>query len=412
VKRYWQFGLVLLAAGTIYPLLYLRQNFETSLLECLLISKGQLGVLYSLLGAVFCLTYVPSGWLADRFSPHRLITLSLVAVGALGLWFSTFPPYGALVAIFIAWGLFTGLTFWASLIKSVTQLAAEDEQGRFFGFLDGGRGLVEAVLASVALSIFVVLLNQGAGSQAALRAVIYLYCGACFGVAGLVGVFLRSDPARSIRSAVATPPSDLLADLLFLFRLPQIWLIALIIFCGYQVFWSTYAFSAFLQEAQGMTATTAGLITVTKLWMRPIGGIGGGFLGDRLSNTGVLSACLFLSAVALGGLAFFAQTPRPVMLFSVVLFVGLLVYAIRGLYWAIFHNCAVPARLTGLAIGLVSMMGYLPDILSPLIHGQIMTRFPGTRGYQIYFFYIACCGLVGAIAAQSRYVRATPRRNA
>ncbi len=83
-----------------------------------------------------------------------LISFSLIATGALGLWYSTAPSFGALVFIFGAWGLTTGLTFWAAIIKRVSMIASHDEQGRFFGFLDGGRGLIEALLATIAISLF------------------------------------------------------------------------------------------------------------------------------------------------------------------------------------------------------------------------------------------------------------------
>ena len=53
-----------------YPLIYLRQNFEVSILESFNITITQLGQLYSLLGVIFVVTYVPSGWLADRISPR------------------------------------------------------------------------------------------------------------------------------------------------------------------------------------------------------------------------------------------------------------------------------------------------------------------------------------------------------
>ena len=56
--------------------------------------------------------------------------------------------------IFGGWGLTTGLTFWAAVIKRVTMIAGAHEQGRFFGFLDGGRGLIEAMLATVAITLF------------------------------------------------------------------------------------------------------------------------------------------------------------------------------------------------------------------------------------------------------------------
>ena len=95
-----------------------------------------------------------AGWLADRIAPRFLIFFSLVATGALGLWYSTAPSMTGLMIIFGCWGLTTGLTFWASVLKRVKMIAHHSEQGRFFGILDGGRGLVEALLATVAPGLF------------------------------------------------------------------------------------------------------------------------------------------------------------------------------------------------------------------------------------------------------------------
>ena len=145
-KRYIQLALITLAGGAIYPLIYLRQNFEVSILESFGITLTQLGQCYSLLGVMFVVTYIPSGWLSDRFSPRWLISFSLVLTAALGLWFSTMPGYSELRIIFFGWGIATGLTFWAAMIKGVAVIARSQEQGRFFGILDGGRGLVEAIL--------------------------------------------------------------------------------------------------------------------------------------------------------------------------------------------------------------------------------------------------------------------------
>ena len=99
-KRYIQLALITLAGGAIYPLIYLRQNFEVSILESFGITLTQLGQCYSLLGVMFVVTYIPSGWLSDRFSPRWLISFSLVLTAALGLWFSTMPGYSELRIIF------------------------------------------------------------------------------------------------------------------------------------------------------------------------------------------------------------------------------------------------------------------------------------------------------------------------
>ena len=66
-QRYLQLALISIAGGAIYPLVYMRQNFELSMLEAFGISAAELQSCYALLGALFVLTYLPSGWLADRF---------------------------------------------------------------------------------------------------------------------------------------------------------------------------------------------------------------------------------------------------------------------------------------------------------------------------------------------------------
>ncbi len=77
--------LLVLAAGAIYPILYLRQVYQPTMLEVFHITDSQLGYLYSSLGTIFLLSYLPSGWLADRIAPRFLICFSLIATGALGL---------------------------------------------------------------------------------------------------------------------------------------------------------------------------------------------------------------------------------------------------------------------------------------------------------------------------------------
>lgn len=187
LRSYSQLVFIIVAAGAIYPLLYLRQNFELSILEAFNISQTQLRYCSSILGVIFMITYVPSGWLADRFSSRKLLAYSLLATGLLGLWFSTMPSYGSLLIIYGAWGLATGLTFWSAHIKLVAMLAKRDQQGRFFGILDGGRGLVEALLATIAIALFAYALSQEAGSAVlALKQVIYLYVGVLLVMAPLI----------------------------------------------------------------------------------------------------------------------------------------------------------------------------------------------------------------------------------
>ena len=60
------------------------------------------------------------------------------------------------------------------MIKRVNMIAP-DEQGRF-GLLDGGRGLVEALLATIAITLFAYVTQARGGTDAAgFKLVVHLY---------------------------------------------------------------------------------------------------------------------------------------------------------------------------------------------------------------------------------------------
>jgi MFS family permease len=368
-----------------------------------------------MLGVAFMLSYLPSGWLADRLSPRLLIVISLLGTGTLALWYARLPTYSELLVIFGGFGVTTGLTFWAALLKRVKLLASKGEQGRFFGILDGGRGLVEALLATIAISLFAYYTQQQGQSLAkGLQHVIELYAYTCLAI-GIVLAFLR-DPQR----ADATPEqkqskvkSNLWQDIKLLAALPELWLVTAIVFCGYHFFWATYSFSAYLEQGGlGLSATMAGVITTIKLWMRPVGGIGGGLLGDKFTNLRVLIWVLVLAAVGMLGLIVLPKLRVLSVVIVLVVFIGLMSYAIRGLYWAVLDQCSIPERVTGLAIGIISVVGYSPDVLLPLINGWITEKYAGMLGYQIYFTYVLVMGSFGIVAAITLQKRIAKRKAA
>ncbi|MDB9970510.1 MFS transporter [Porticoccaceae bacterium] len=408
LRSYSQLVLIIVAAGAIFPLLYLRQNFELSILEAFNISQTQLRYCSSILGVIFMITYVPSGWLADRFSSRKLLAYSLLATGLLGLWFSTMPSYGSLLIIYGAWGLATGLTFWSAHIKLVAMLAKRDQQGRFFGILDGGRGLVEALLATIAIALFAYALSQEAGSAVlALKQVIYLYVGVLLVMAPLIYWLLDDAEADTeLAKSDHSEKSSFRNDIMIVLTHREIWLCAICIACGYQLFYATYSFSAYLQQNFGLTAVMVGTITVAKLWMRPIGGIAAGFIGDWSSPEKVLSILLALASLSLAMMAFLPASAAALFMLAVVLLIGLLTYAVRGLYWATLGGCNVPNKIKGLAIGIISMIGYFPEVYLPLLSASLIEQYPGGLGYKIYYLILSIFGLFGAYAA---YLLARPK---
>ena len=398
-SRYFQLLLVTLAGGCIFPLVYLRQNFEVTILQSFGISAVELRNIYSVMGLMFWITYIPSGWLADRVQPRYLMSFSLAVTGLLGIWFSTYPDHDSIRIIFLGWGISTGLTFWAAMLKAVAIIARPEEQGRFFGMLDGGRGLVEAVLATIAISLFAYLINSG-GQEAseALKRVIWFYISFVLILVPLI-FFVVSDTEVDTQNSNPLAIAVLLADFKTLLSKQEIWLAAVCILCGYQLFWATYSFSAYLQVNFGLSAVTVGTITVAKLWMRPIGATTAGFLGDRFNREKVLAFLLFFSSLTLASLTLVSTQVGPSVLIGLVLTVGILTYGVRGVFWSILESCDVEDRIKGLALGMLSFLGFAPDFYQPLISGKLLEVFPGRAGYDVYYLGVAGMGVLGVFAA-------------
>ena len=105
LRRYFQFALIIFAAGVIYPVIYLRTNYQVTLLEVFSLSQAQLNNFYSMLGLAYVIGYLPSGLLADKISAKWLIAISLLGVSLSGFWFAQVPGPAAVNVIFFSWGI-------------------------------------------------------------------------------------------------------------------------------------------------------------------------------------------------------------------------------------------------------------------------------------------------------------------
>ena len=164
------------------------------------------------------------------------------------------------------------------------------------------------------------------------------------------------------------------------------------------MFYATYSFAGFVQTELGLSAVMAGWVTVGRLWMRPIGGILAGFIGDHFRVDRVLSIFLALCGLGLAGMILLPSGGALMLSLLVVLTVSMLTYAVRGIYWGTLEDCDVPARARGLAIGVISQVGYSPEIWVPLLNGYFLDTYPGRTGYAYFYGSIASLGLLGTLA--------------
>ena len=81
----------------------------------------------------------------------------------------------------------------------------------------------------------------------------------------------------------------------------RLWLVALCILVGYQAFWSTYSYSRFFQTQFGLDAVAVAALTTVRLWMRPVGAVLIGFIGDRFHPVRSLGDCQYIGGHIIAG---------------------------------------------------------------------------------------------------------------
>ena len=371
------------------------------MLETFDITRAQLGECHSIMGVIFFLTYVPSGWLSDKLPTRWLMSISMAGTGLLALWLSTVPDFAQIKLIFIGWGLTSGLTLWGALIKGTSLLAPHDQQGRFFGLLESGRGLVEALLATIGLAVFAYFLNTlEASTSGSLISVIWFYGLVSIGFAPILFFALRTSHMEAPPNPNRHGLSGLVTDLKELLTNQKIWLAALIILIGYQIFWVTYSLAGLLQSIFQLSAVTVGAITVGRLWMRPLGGVLAGFIGDYFRVIPFLGVLMLIAGGLLALLPSLPATIGATVLFPMVLLIGLFTYGVRGIFWATLDECDVSASTRGLAVGIISLLAYTPDIYVPMVQSWALANWSGQQGFQIYYGLFGASSVIGFFAAR------------
>ncbi len=389
MSRWVVMGSLILAGGAIYALPYLRQSYHSTMREAMHLTNTELGTLNSIFGVFALLCYFPGGWVADRFSPRLLLSTSLVVSGLVGFWMAELPSYNTLLALHAVWGVTTILTFWAALIKATRGWGSAREQGRAFGILDGGRGVIEAVLGAVTIALFASFADKALG----LSAVIRLYAGVCVAAGIMVAVLLK-EPSRKVESEASSA-----GQMIQVMKLPVVWVHALVILCAYSVYWGTFDFTAYATDGFGQSEVFGAKLSNFRVWLRPIAAIAAGIWADRISPSKAVVAGFAMVVVGYIAFAVMPASDQLVwMLWVETAVVSVAVYALRGVYYALMEQGRVPLALTGSAVGLVSIIGYTPDIFMPLATGWLLDSFPGAVGHRYLFGAMACVAGFGILA--------------
>lgn len=400
---------LILAGEAVYALpFHVTRFFRPTVLEVFGLTNTELGTAQAVYGVVAMLSYFPGGPLADRFPARKLLAWSLWSTATGGLYMATMPGFRGALLIWGFFGFTTILLFWAALIRATREWGGHDEQGRAFGFLEGGRGALAAFLATLGAALFGWMFPEGyanaspEGKRLALALIIYGYS-AVTAATGVYVWFVLSDghPSGQANLEEWRPEKESVrTHILRVLRLPAVWLTSVIVICAYVGYKGFDNYSLYAVEAFGVGQVEAAGITAIGAWMRPLAAIAAGLLGDRLLVSRMTVICF---AVLLASQVFFATfTPHPGLgwvLLGNILIGSSAIFGLRSLYYALFEEAKIPAVVTGTAVGLVSVIGYTPDIFVSYVGGVLLDGSPGLAGHQHYFLFLAGFAALGLLVS-------------
>lgn len=408
-KAPWYYLLLLILSGeSIFILPFvLARVFRPTVLDAFSLDNVQLGLCFSVYGIVALFSYLFGGPLADKFPPRKLIAISLWLTAAGGFVYAAFPSFTVLRLLYGYWGFTTIFLFWPSLIKATRVWGGTTSQGKAFGFLDGGRGMVGALFGALGVLVFSLFVTSEiatatiAENRAAFRYVILVSTGIIMVVGLLVWAFMKVDQKTEEKITVEKIKTTQIIEVL---RLPSVWLLMIIILCAYVGYKITDVFSLYAQDVMQYDKVQSAQVGTFLLFIRPVIGILIGVLADRSQTT----FWLFISfVVSFFGALLFAtgllSSSSTILFFMSTLVIATGVYAVRCLYFAVMESGRIPLVLTGTAVGLISLVGYTPDIFAGPAMGYLLDSSPGIIGHQHVFWMLAAFSFVGGIAAWFYY---------
>jgi sugar phosphate permease len=398
VSRYIYIVLLVFAGEMVFGLPFATSRFfRPTMLEVFGFTNTQLGDLFAVYGIAAMASYFPGGAIADHYSARTLLSTSLVVTGLGGLYMATIPGAFEMGVLYGFWGVTTIFLFWGALIRATREWGGSGEQGLAFGFLEGGRGLVAASVASllvVVLALFMpedATLTTDAERRAGFQAVILGYSIITIAVGILAWLIVPEPDDNGARWERVFP------NMALVIRRPIIWAQAAIVVCAYCTYKAVDYYSLYLVQVMGMDEVEAARAASWGAYIRPVAAILAGLVADRFDATRSIG---FIFGLA--GLTYLVlSTVVPDNTAASVIYLNLAlsafaVFALRGIYFALLQETRTPRQITGAAVGMVSVVGFTPEIFFGPIAGRILDATPGAGGFQNLFTLLATI-MVGGI---------------
>lgn len=392
-----------IAGGVIYLIPYMRYAFYDLQQQAMEISNTQIALLTTAYGIGCIILYIPGGILSDRTKVKGNIVVSLIAVSVLTVVYAfTARIYILSLIIWFLFALSTAFVFWGSLLKALRLMGNSRNQGLLFGLYYMGNGISGAAVNAISAWAS----DRFESQYAQFLAIVLIYATSTVLAAILVLVVVPKELGSNVRIGETVFDSSQMGALV---RHKGVWLFSAITLTSYAAYSGVYYFTPYLTSAFDVSSSDAGLIASLRYAAFVIAPLSG-FIADNVFKS--TSRWFIFLYLTLGGLYFGVMYMSGTVSVAVATVYSLLptlvAVSLYGIQFSIAKEVRIPAAVTATAIGIVSMIGYLPDFFMPPLFGFWLDRY-GDSGYTWIFVFLGITCVVGAIVSLlvRRYYTAT-----
>lgn len=390
VKKYLAIMALGIAGGTIYVLPYIRGTFYDGFMAAMDVTNAQSAMTMTMYGIINTISYIPGGILADKIKPKWALVVSLIATGILGFLFAFTFSYVLSIIIWAGFSLSTAFIFWSALMKAVRICGTEEEQGFIYGVYYACNGVSASIASAIAVWAYGTAADSAGGFFRAVivESIIMILASA------LVILFVSNT------DAIETKEEDKFQFKYVgsLLKNPIVWVFSFVVFAGYGFYANVFYFTPYLTEVVGISESSAGVFSIIRsyvfLLLSPLGGL----IADKLCKS--TAKWLVIGDIIIG-LLFIGVMMLPATISSTAasiytLIPGAIVMMTYGVQFSTLSEAGIPRYMTGTAIGLASLIGYMPDMVYNPIFGSWLDKY-GAGGYNRMFIFLAVTAFIGAV---------------
>lgn len=372
------------------------------------LTTAQLGILGSALLYTYAAMQIPTGFLADKVSPKKLLVLSCILAAISSTMFAMSSNFTNLVIARALTGVATALVYVPAMAIIRNQFG-DAAYGSMVGFI-----VAMGKAGNVAATSPLKLLNDWIGWKAA-----FLFIGAVTLVVGVLAWFLiyeekpDKDALKLKREMEKQNGGDSVrkADMKSLFSFGSISIMIWFFFiAGSRLSFQSLWASKFFQDALGSSASMSGIY----LTMMSIGGVFGGIVFGRLADKiGALRALIVATVIFCGCWGAFAAMPVSTM-YLIVAVLSLVLGAVGAGLFTVCFTCVksfVSAKSTGIATGFNNFFSFFGSAIFTQFTGNILGLSSGTMKQQfnvlfVVFFVMGIGSLLVVIIANRKKIAA------